>query len=120
MTLALLLSLQAAAPAPPPSLPSAPPSAGLLDVDFDLAHWKPPASACSAADRVESGGILVCGRRPSTAYPLERMARIFEAGPGDAETGLFGTVRGGAYVQSVAYSNGTVAKRIMVGIKLPF
>lgn len=112
----LMLALQAAAPASPapdPTRSEAP------KVDFDLRHYKPSeAEACGNAAAPD--GIVVCGRRPSTAYPLDRMAKIFEPGPMDAETGLFGTVRGRAYVEEVGMPGGQVSKRAMIGIKLPF
>jgi hypothetical protein len=111
MTLLLLIALQSS-PAPAPAPADARP------VEFDLRTYK-PSSDCG--DPAAAGGILVCGRRPGgTAYPLERMAKIFEQGPADAETGLFGTVRGRAYVEEVAMPGGQVSKRVMIGIKLPF
>ena len=112
----LLIALQTAAPA------AAPAPLDTRTVDFDLRHYKPSdPAACGAGAAADPGGILVCGRRPNRdAYPLDRMAKIFEQGPGDAETGLFGTVRGRAYVEEVAMPNGQVSKRVMIGIKLPF
>jgi hypothetical protein len=110
----LLLALAAA---PEPTVP-----AGAIDVrkvEFDLGRYRPsPPPDCGSP--AAAADILVCGRRPATAYPLDKMARQFEAGPTDAETGLFGSVRGGAYVERHAFSNGMEANRIMFGIKLPF
>lgn len=111
MTPLLLIALQSApAPAPPPAEPHR--------VDFDLRTYKPSRDC---GDTAGADTILVCGRRPGGgAYPLERMAKIFEPGPMDAETGLFGTVRGRAYVEEVPMPGGQVSKRVMIGIKLPF
>jgi hypothetical protein len=116
MSLLLLAGLQAAAAAAAP--PSAPPAP--RRIDFDLATYKagPDAGGCTPGD---GSDIVVCGpRRTNGTYPYERMARIFESGPLDAETGLTGTLRGRAYVESVGLPSGFTSNRIMVGIKLPF
>jgi hypothetical protein len=109
MTPLLLITLQAeTSPAPPRDVRT---------IDFDLARYR-PRSDCAPA---EAEAITVCGRRPlSTAYPLERMAKIFESGPLDTETGLGGNMRGGVYLKQVEFPNGEVSRRILVGIKLPF
>ena len=111
MGLALWLALQASAPsAPPTAIPS----------DFDLATFRladGPGRSCAARDSSE---IVVCGRRPSGGdYPFEAMARLFEPKPVVAETSL-GGVTARAYVESATMPDGTVSKRLMVGIKLPF
>jgi len=110
----LLLALAAAPESPAPAAP-----VDVRTIDFDLGRYKPsPPPGCGSAEAATE--ILVCGRRLSTAYPLEEMARQFEPGPNDAETGLFGPVRGGAHVERHVFSNGMEANRIMFGIKLPF
>ncbi len=113
MFLALLFSLQTTAATAPPA------AAEPLDIDFDLATYKPSyPSGCALGT---SSDIVVCGaRRPAGAYPLEEMARIFEPRPLVAQTRLFGSVRGRAYVESVGMPQGQVSKRAMVGIKLGF
>lgn len=105
MSLVLLLALQSASPAP-----AAPPAP--LPVEFDLAHVKPGGRCAPAADGTE---ILVCGRRPSTAYDLEKGARLFERGPLRAEKGIAPGTTVGAYVESVVMPDSTVSKRAMVG-----
>lgn len=105
MSLALLMSLQAAA------APQA--------VDFDLARYKPSQPARCAASGVTE--IVVCGMRPRGGdYPLEKMARIFEEKPLVAQTDLGGGAQGRAYVESVPLPNGMISKRAMVGIRLGF
>ena len=108
MSLALLLALQAAPPAP---------DGPLLPTDFDLAAVKP-------ADRCGTGGggadIVVCGRRPPGAYDFEKWERVFRTGPLRAETAIGGGAVASAYVESVAMPGGQVSKRAMVGVKLGF
>ena len=112
MTLALLIALQAAAPPPV--------DVRRMDLDFDLARYRPrPNSGCEP----EPGGILVCGRRPAADIPpdeMARLAKLYEQGPIDAETGLVGKVRGRVYTEQVGMPNGQQSKRAMVGIRLPF
>ena len=128
MNLALLLSLQAAAsPAPPPDASS---RIGLGD--FDLAKLKrsaPPADVHSLFHCDRSGGaeIVVCARRAGPAYPLEEMARIFEAKPLKAEVGIGDGATANVHVEQADFGNATPSahsglssKRVMVGIKLPF
>lgn len=110
MALALWLALQAASAAAP--------------IDFDLAEAPAEAAApglrraCRGADADE---IVVCGRRPRGGdYPLEAMARVFEAKPIVAETGIGGGAKARAFVESVTMPNGEISNRVMVGIKLPF
>jgi hypothetical protein len=121
MSLALLISLQAAA------APVAPPAAADRPVDirkivFDLSLYRPaprPMFGCTP----DPGGILICGRRPAGslgAAEMARMAKLYEQGPVDAETGLFGKVRGRVYTEEVAMPQGQVSKRAMIGIRLPF
>jgi hypothetical protein len=115
MSLALMLVLQAAVPPPAPARAVAP-------IEFDLARvgTGAPGRDCAAGD---PGAIVVCGRRRSGgvgAYPLEEMAAIFEPGPLVAETGLIGTIRARAFVESVEIGPGQVSNRLMVGIRLPF
>jgi len=110
MSLALLIALQAAAPPP----------VDIRKMDFDLSLYRPrPTSGCEP----EAGGILVCGRRPVADLSPEEMARLaklYEQGPIDAETGLVGKVRGRVYTEEVAMPGGQVSKRAMIGIRLPF
>jgi hypothetical protein len=121
MTLALLLSLLAAA-APVPAAPVSPPARA---IDFDLAKLKrrsPPADVHSlfVCDDLSSTEIVVCAHRAGPAYPLEEMARIFEPKPLKAETGLGNGVTGNVHVEDFVFPNGMHSKRVMVGIKLPF
>jgi hypothetical protein len=113
MSLALLIALQAASP-------SEPPTADIRKIDFDLSLYRlRPAPGCSPAP----GDILVCGRRPAeslSADEMARLAKLYEQGPMDAETGLFGPVRGRIYTEEVAMPGGQVSKRAMIGIRLPF
>lgn len=109
MSLALLLALQAAAPAtagPPPA------------IDFDLARVK-PADPC----RTGGGGgadIVVCGRRPGGVFDFEKWERVFRTAPLVAETAIGRGAKAGIWVESVAMPGGQVSKRAMVGIKMGF
>ncbi|MEA3061356.1 MAG: hypothetical protein QOJ94_1137 [Sphingomonadales bacterium] len=113
MSLALLIALQAAAPGADPK------PVDIRTIEFDLSRYRPTRSACAPA----AGDILVCGRRPAGgvgAGEMERLAKLFEQGPIDAETGLIGQVRGRVYTEEAGMPNGQISKRAMVGIKLPF
>jgi hypothetical protein len=114
MVLALILALQAAPPAAPPSL---------VAVDFDLARYRPADedwTTLRTCSRAEPGTIIVCGRRGGGAYPLAEMARIFEPGPLRAEMGIAGNMRGDIHAESVALDRGAVSNRVMVRIRVPF
>jgi hypothetical protein len=119
MNLALLLSLQAAAsPAPPPATPQR-----VGATDFDLAKYKPSAPdvhSLFACDNSSNAEIVVCARRAGAAYPLEEMARIFEAKPLKAETGIGNGATANVHVEDFEFPNGQHSHRAMVGIKLPF
>ena len=115
MKLFLLLSVQAAAaPAPAPAAPTR-----VDPIDFDLARLKPagPAADC---DRSQGSDIVVCGRRRGYVYPLEAMARIYEAKPLRAQTGIGGSAVADVHVEDATMPNGMVSHRLMFGIKLPF
>ena len=108
MSLALLLALQAAAPAPAEPPP----------IDFDLARVKP-------ADPCRTGGgpgsdIVVCGRRPGGTYDYEKWERVFRTEPLLAEKAIGGGAVARAYVESVGMPGGQVSKRAMVGVKVSF
>lgn len=131
MALTLILALQAAAPASPAAAPPtdgprwamAAPSAlrGLGEpAAFDLARYRGGDGACAGA---AAGDVLVCGRlrHGGGDYPLAYWARIFgPERPIRAETGLGGGATGDVHVEQHEYSNGTVANRVMVGIRMPF
>jgi hypothetical protein len=113
MSLALLIAFQAAAPA------AGQKPVDLRTIDFDLSRYRPAPAACAPSP----GDILVCGRRPAGslgAGEMARLAKLYEQGPMDAETGLFGQIRGRIYTEEAAMPNGQVSKRAMVGIRLPF
>lgn len=107
MRLAMLLALQASpeAPAPP------------LAIDFDLARVKP-------SDPCETGGggsdIVVCGRRPSADFDLEKWERVFRTAPLVAEKGIGPGAVIRAYAESVGMPDGQISKRAMVGVKIKF
>lgn len=107
MRLAMLLALQAAPQAP----------ADPLAIDFDLARVKP-------ADPCKTGGggseIVVCGRRPSADYDIEKWERVFRTDPLLAEKSIGRGAVARAFVESVAMPGGQVSKRAMVGIKMGF
>jgi hypothetical protein len=105
----------------------APGAAGVAQVDFDLAK----VQAADAETRITgcrggpAGGdgteIVVCARRRGGDYPMAEMERRYGERPLLAETGIAGgaaTAR--AYVEQVELAPGQVAKRAMIGIKLPF
>ena len=114
MALALWLALQAA-----PEAGRRPP----IPSDFDLARVRPaegrPRRACTGATPDE---IVVCGRRRPGGddYPLEEMARRYEDKPVIAEVDIGGGAKARAYVDSATMPDGTISKRAMVGVKLPF
>lgn len=115
MKLFLLLGFQAAAaPAPAPA-----PSARIDPIDFDLARVQP---ADPAADCGRPGGseIVVCGRRKPYAYPLDKMAKIYEPKPLRAEKDLGNGATADVHVEQAEIGPGMKSNRIMVGIKLPF
>ncbi|MEA3037174.1 MAG: hypothetical protein QOH04_2961 [Sphingomonadales bacterium] len=125
MSLALLIGLQAAAhtaATPIPALAAADRPVDIRKIVFDLSLYRPapqPLFGCAP----DPGGILVCGRRPAAgpdAAEMARLAKLYEQGPVDAETGLFGKVRGRVYTEEVAMPGGQVSKRVLVGIRLPF
>jgi hypothetical protein len=111
MPVALFLALQAAQ-AP---VPSDFDLARLRPIDFDLRGLR--GAECEPR---EDGAIVVCGRRATPGYPLERMAREFATRPVVAEMGIAGNVTGRAYLEAFPMDRGAVSNRIMVGIKLPF
>lgn len=109
MSLALLLALQSAPPAP---------ADRPLPIDFDLARVK-PADPC-----VTGGGggsdIVVCGRRPGGAYDYEKWERVFRTAPLLAETPIGPGAVAGIWVDSVPMPGGQVSKRLLVGVKVKF
>jgi hypothetical protein len=122
MKLFLLLSLQAAAPPAPAPAPADPTSRA---VDFDLAKVKRAdgpggLEALFACDRAQGSEIVVCGRRKGYAYPLDAMAKIYEAKPLRAETRLGNGATANVHVEDAEMANGMISHRVMVGIKLPF
>jgi len=113
MALALLLALQAA-----PEADRRPP----IPSDFDLARVRPAdgasGRACTGASAEE---IVVCGRRRRGGdYPIEEMARRYAEQPLVAEKDIGGGAKARAFVESATMPDGTISKRIMVGVKLPF
>jgi hypothetical protein len=119
MNLLLLISLQAAAsPAPPPAA-----------IRFDLAKVRraPDVHGLFTCDR-SGGDVVVCGHRAGPAYPLDEMARIFEAKPLRAEKGIGGGAVAGAHLEQVQLGSGNsgsahsglTSNRVMIGIKTPF
>lgn len=118
MSLALMLVLQAAAPAAP--APAAPIAidfdlATVRPIDFDLRGDRPGCRRDGASE------ILVCGQRPrGGAYPFAEMARRYATRPIVAEMGLGGNLTGDVHVESAPLDRGAVANRLMVRIRLPF
>ena len=112
MALTYLMALQAAAQPPAPADFDL---SRIRPLDFDLGEYR--GSACGPA---EEGAIVVCGRRQSGDYPIERRAREFEPRLPVAEIGLGGNVRGRVFVDRAEMPNGEVSNRIMFGIRLPF
>jgi hypothetical protein len=108
MRLALLLALQSASQAAP---------AGPLAIDFDLARVKPAGPCATGA---AGSDIVVCGRRPSGDYDMEKWQRVFRTDPLVAEKSIGPGTTAGVYVDSVAMPGGQVSKRALVGIKLGF
>ena len=121
MSLALMLALQAAAPAAP--APAAP--APLAVIDFDLARlpqaeggFALPGRACRSDDPAT---ILVCARpRGAGAYPIDDMARLFMPRPIVAEMSLGGGATAALYGEQVGLDRGAVSNRFMFGIRLGF
>ena len=87
-------------------------------VKFDLATHQRQAPDCRSNDPAE---ILVCGRRPAArAMTQEELDRLYKAKQlrAEASVGRGATVR--SFVESADMGRGTISKRIMFGIKLPF
>jgi hypothetical protein len=131
MSLILMLSVQAAVAVPAAPVPSPaaaprwamPAMAGAdgspTGLAFDLAHFRSEAGGACAGGAAD---ILVCGRRRARAVDRAMMDywdRIYAPRPIRAEMDLGGGARGDVHVEQQEYSNGTVAKRVMVGIRLP-
>jgi hypothetical protein len=115
MKLFLLLSLQAAA-APAP----APPASSKVDaIRFDLARVR-PADPLADCDRSDGSEIVVCGRRKAYAYPLDKMAKIYERGPLRAETGIGGGATVDVHVEDAQLGSGLISHRVMLRLKMPF
>ncbi|HMG48058.1 MAG TPA: hypothetical protein VK614_11425 [Allosphingosinicella sp.] len=114
MSLALMMLVQAAAPAPP----------ALAAVDFDLARYQSADAERwafgPACDRADPSAIVVCGRRGRGTYPLDEMAELYEPRRILAETGIVGNLRGFAGVEAVELQPGVVSNRLLVGIRVPF
>jgi hypothetical protein len=116
MSLALLMAIQAAAPAEPQAM---------LSIDFNLAEAR-PATGLSleirrGCARPSGDEIVVCGRRESGEdYPMGEMARLFATRPIRAEMGLGGGMTARSYLEQVGLDRGAVSNRIMVGVRLPF
>ena len=110
MPLSLIFALQAAAT----------PVDG--SIDFDLAKYRASETeACREDAGAAPDAIVVCGRRLNDRIdPTGELARRYTTGPLRAETRLFGNVTGRAFAESAPMPRGAVAKRVMVGIKLPF
>ena len=134
MSLVLVLSLQAAAvatpaaPAPPPAATTNAPRWAMIapaaqqadPLDFDLARYRSGGEGnCAGA---AAGDVLVCGPRHGRGdYPLAYWDRVFgPERPLRAEVGLGGGATGDLHVEQHDFGNGRVARRVMVGIKLPF
>ena len=133
MSLILALGLQAAAvatpaaPAPPPAATTNAPRWAMIapaaqqgdPLDFDLARYR--ASGEGSCAGAGAGDVLVCGpRRGRGDYPLDYWDRVFAEPPLRAEVGLGGGATGDVHVEQHDFGNGRVARRVMVGIKLPF
>lgn len=115
MSLALILAIQAAAPAAA-QLPLAP-------IAFDLARHRPAGQGltgrgCRADDPAP---ITVCARRPGGgAYPMDEWARIFAPRPLRAERDLGGGATLGFHAEAVEIAPGIVSNRVMFGLRMPF
>ena len=113
MSLALLIFLQAAAP----------PAAGPLAIDFDLARYRPAQEVARGCAGGPGGAeeVVVCGRRRQGGdYPMAQWARVFATRPLTAETGIGGNTRAGVVVDSVTLDRGAVSNRVMVRLTWPF
>lgn len=109
MSVALLLSLQAAAP-----------PAAAQPVDFDLAQYRrSPPRGCGDA---QGADILVCGRRLNQDIEItpEMEKRYGPKGPIKAETDLAEGVVGRVFTESAPMDRGAVSKRALVGVKIAF
>ena len=116
MSLTLVLALQAAAP--------------MLEAEsFDLKDLDRPdapklgAPVVNRCAEVDPDEILVCGSRGgSKEYRIQPLPPGYssESGLPKAEVGLGGGITGRAYFDSVTMPDGTVSKRIMIGIGTKF
>jgi hypothetical protein len=112
MPLILLLAIQTAAVPPAP----------IAEIDFDLARYSRTELGWgeNACRRDDPDAIVVCARRGTGAYPLDRMARIFEPHRIVAETRLTGNLMGNVHAESVPMDRGAVSNRAVVQLRLPF
>ena len=119
MSLTLVLALQAATS-----------MTGDSEADgFDLKNFEapPPQLGAPIVNRcadVAPGEILVCGNRGGAKqYRIQPLPPGYSSEGGGlpkAEMSLGGGVTGRAYVESVAMPDGTISKRIMIGIGTKF
>lgn len=112
MALVYLVALQAAAPAQPPGGAAPRP-----EIRFDLRDVPPP-SGCTGTGGDE---ILVCGRRDDESQRLQALPpEEASGGLPQAETRLFGNVRGRVYLDQVEMQQGLQSRRVMFGVRVPF
>ena len=101
--IATLIVMQAATPAADPL------------ATFDLARVPPPACEAGGA-----GEVVVCARRDPDRYRVARLPDMpVEALP-RAELGVVGNLRASASVDQAVMPDGTISRRLMFNLKLPF
>jgi hypothetical protein len=122
MSLILVLALQAAEPMPG--------KAEMDDFDlktFEPAEAPPPRLGGPVVNRcaeVAPGEILVCGNRGGAKqYRIQPLPPGYSSESGGlpkAEMGLGGGMTGRVYLDSVPMPDGTVSKRLLIGIGTKF
>lgn len=119
MSLALMLALQASAPAE--AAMAQPPL--VAPIAFDLARLQqaggsPAGRRCRSDDPVP---IVVCARRPADGdYPMAEWARVFAPRPLRAELDMGGGATLGFHTQAAEIAPGMVSNRVMFGLRMPF
>ena len=101
--IATLIVMQAATPAPDAL------------AAFDLARV--PPAPCEADGSAE---IVVCGRRDPDRFRVTRLPDMPAEALPRAELGVVGDLKASATVDQAVMPDGTVSKRLMFNLKLPF
>lgn len=115
MSMAMMLALQAAAPAYPPPRPIRFDLGDIRPVDFGL-RLPSLAINCGPDDPNE---IVVCGARHRD-HRFRQLPSDFELRPFVAEFHITGDLTANAHLEAKELSQGVISNRVMLGLKLAF